>query len=126
MSGRPITTRTDERTHAAVDRFADDDDLTKSDAAQTALQSGLKQLGYLGGGRTRAQRLLEHVAVGVFHVGATLVVLSLLGSLSLLFAGSGALFGALAVIAISRSVIPRYEPTLSARLPRIEVGTHGR
>jgi hypothetical protein len=122
MSGKPLSTRTDERTHSAVDCLSADRDVTKSAAVEAALQAGLCHLGYLGGGRTRAQRLLDHVAVGVFHVGATLVLLSLLGSLSLLVAGVATLAGSLAAVGISRAVIPRFEPGASAAIPRVEVG----
>jgi hypothetical protein len=47
--------------------------------------------------------------------------LSLLGSVSLLFAGVGALCGSLALTVVSRVVIPKLEPDLSNKLPSIEV-----
>jgi len=116
-----ISISTDEPTHTAVEQLQDDRDCSKSEAAETALSVGLDRLGYGRGAGTPAGRLVDVAAIGVFHVGATLVLLSLLGSVSLLFAGVGALFGSLGLTAVSRVVIPKLEPDLSNKLPSIEV-----
>jgi len=117
----PLTFRADEETHAAVEELGRDRGLSKSKAAEEALQSGLNRQGYRDADSTAARRLANSVAIGIFHVGATLILLSLFGSLSLLFAGVGALAASLCFALGSTVLIPKFEPSLSNRLPTIEV-----
>lgn len=117
-----LTTNTNKSVSEAVDELQERRDIeSRSKSVEVALKAGLRRLGYLGGGRTPAQSLLNGVAVSVFHVGATLMVLSLLGSLAFFGAAVGVLGGSLALAVISRWAVPRVEPGLTNRLPRIEV-----
>lgn len=124
MSNRePLSTRVDQQTYDAVDRLRDDRGGDRSAAVRDALSAGLSDLGYLNDGRTHAQRIAGQVATALLAVGATLVALSLAGSLSLLVAGVGVCAGAFSTTVVGRYVIPRYEPGLSRRIPSIEVVT---
>jgi len=76
-------------------------------------------------GPTAAQRAVETIAVGLLCIGATLAVLSALTSVALLYGGMGVLFGALGTMVASRAVLPRFEPAVTNRLPKIEVTRHG-
>jgi len=117
-----LATSTDESVSDAVARLKSDRGIeSKSKAVECGLKAGLQRLGYLGGGKTPAQSLLNGVAVSVFHVGATLMMLSLFGSLAFFGAAIGVLGGSLALAVISRWAVPRVEPSLTNRLPRIEV-----
>jgi hypothetical protein len=118
----PLTVRTEESTHDAVEAFNDDRDCSsKSEAAEELLKAGLKRHGYAHGSATRATRSVSMLAIGTFHVGATLILLSLLGPLSLLVGGVAVMVASLTLSVVSRLVIPRFEPELSNRLPTIEV-----
>ena len=124
MSNRePLSTRVDQQTYDAVDRLRDDRGGDRSAAVRDALSAGLADLGYLNDGRTHAQRIAGRVATALLAVGATLVALSLAGSLSLLVAGVGVCAGAFSTTVVGRYVVPRYEPDLSRRIPSIEVVT---
>jgi len=119
----PLSTRVDQQTYDAVDRLCDDRGGDRSAAVRDALSAGLADLGYLNDGRTHAQRIAGRVATALLAVGATLVALSLAGSLSLLVAGVGVCAGGFSTTVVGRYVIPRYEPSLSRRIPSIEVVT---
>jgi len=126
MSTKPISTRTDEQTHSAVDQLSEDRGENMSGAAEEALQAGLKRLGYLDGGPTPARRLVEIVSTGVFHVGATLLAFSLFGSAAFFASGMGVMAASLGLALTGRFIIPRLEPGLTNRMPRVEVSRHGR
>jgi len=120
--GNELATHTDESVADAVTELKADYSIdSKSKAVEIPLKEGLRRLGYLNGCQTRAQSLLNYVAVSVFNVGATLMLLSLFGSLALFSAALGCLFGSLAVAIVSRWAVPKVEPSLSHRLPQIEV-----
>jgi hypothetical protein len=125
-SNDTLGTRADDDLHEAVEALGDDRSLGKSEAVEVALRAGLSRLGYRPGGKTPAQQSAESLGVGVFTVGITLIVLSALGSVALLYAGVTTVFGALGVFASARVVIPRVEPGLTKRLPKIEVSRYGR
>jgi hypothetical protein len=126
MSRRTLGSDVPEEMHNAIDELREDRGWEhKSKAHRAAVEQGLAQLGYLDGGKTPAQRTVETVAVGLLCVGATLAVLSLLTSVTLLYGGLGVLFGALGTMVASRVVLPRFEPHVTNRLPRIEVTRHG-
>ena len=117
-----LTTTTDESVSDAVAELKSDYGTeSKSKAVEIGLKEGLRRLGYLNGCQTRAQSLLNYLAVSVFNVGATLMLLSLFGSLAFFSAGLGALLGSLGLALVSRWAVPQFEPSLSNRLPRIEV-----
>lgn len=126
MSRRTLGSDVPEQVHDAIDQLREDRGWEhKSRAHRTAVKHGLAQLGYLDGGRTRAQRTVETVAIGLLCIGATLAVLSVLTSVALLYGGMGVLFGALGTMLASRMVLPRFEPRLTNRLPQIEVTRYG-
>jgi len=128
MSTETIATRTDEQTNSAVEALSEDrSHESKSKAAQEAIQTGLRELGYLDGGRTPASRLVDNVAIGIFHVGATLVGLAVVGISSAFFvAGISVLVAALGLVGVSRFVVPRFEPAITNSLPQVEVKRYGR
>lgn len=123
---KPLATRVDEPTHSAVSALARDRGVSNSQAASEAVDAGLSRLGYGRGGSTPVRQAIGHVATGTFHVGATLLALSFLGSLSMFAAGMGVLSAGLALSLVGRYVVPRFEPALTNRLPRIEVSRYGR
>jgi hypothetical protein len=125
MGTETVAASTDGETANAVGRLAEDRDITNSKAADQALRVGLSRLGYGAGGRTPAQETAEFVATGLWFVATTLIVLSALGSVALMYAGVTVLFGSLGVFASARVVIPRVEPGLTNRLPKIEVTRYG-
>jgi len=126
MSGKTLGSDVPDRIHDAVEQLRADRGLEhKSDAHRQAVERGLAQLGYLDGGPTAAQRAVETIAVGLLCIGATLAVLSALTSVALLYGGMGVLFGALGTMVASRAVLPRFEPAVTNRLPKIEVTRHG-
>lgn len=122
----PLATRVDEATHSAVERLAEDRDISKSKATEDAVISGLARMGYRSGGPTPARGLIRSVAAGTFFVGATLLLLSLLGSLSLFGAGMGVMSASFGLTVVGRVVVPRFEPALTNRLPKIKVDRYGR
>lgn len=126
MSRRTLGSDVPEQVHEAIEQLRDDRGLEhKADAHRQAVEQGLAQLGYLDGGRTAAQRGIETIAVGLLCVGTTLAVLSVLTTVALLYGGMGVLFGALGAMLASRVVLPRFEPAVTNRLPRIEVTRYG-
>jgi len=121
-----IQSKVDADTSSAIDNLEDDRGTeSTSKAVEIAVQTGLRRLGYLDGGRTPAQALAESVAVGVFHVGATLMGLALLGSFTFFGAAIGVLAASLSLAVGARVAIPRLEPRLTNSLPKIEVSRHG-
>jgi len=120
-----LGTRADDDLHEAVESLGEDRGLGKSEAVEVALQAGVSRLGYRGDGHTPAQEVAYVTAAGMWFVAVTLIVLSVFGSVALIQAGVTVLFGALGVFASGRVVIPRVEPGLTNRLPRIEVSRYG-
>jgi len=117
-----LTTSTNESVSDAVAELESDYGTeSKSKAVEIALKEGLRRFGYLDACQTRAQSLLNYLAVSVFNVGATLMLLSLFGSLAFFSAALGALVGSLGLALVSRWAVPHVEPSLSNRLPKIEV-----
>jgi len=125
MAKKQLTTRADSETHSAVKRLQEDRHESMSKATEEAVGAGLQRMGYLDGGSTPARRLTETVATGVFHVGATLLLLSLFGPAAFFGMAMGALLGSLALAVVARGVIPRYEPHISNQIPTVEVSRHG-
>jgi drug/metabolite transporter (DMT)-like permease len=105
--------------HEAIEALATDRRLKKSEAVDLAIAVGLDQLGYHRARASPAVRILRHAAVGMFHVGATLVVLSALTSISFAFAGVMVALAALVTVIVADLVVPRFEPRISNALPRL-------
>ena len=55
----------------------------------------------------------------MFHVGATLVVLSALTSISFAFAGAMVGLASMLTVIVADVVVPRFEPGISNALPRL-------
>jgi len=125
MSGTQISAYTDDDTADAVQDLAENRDLSQSQAADKAIRAGLGRMGYQTGGRTPAQETAYAAATGLWFAAVTLIALSVFGSVTLMYAGVTTLFGALGVFASAKVVIPRAEPGLTNRLPKIEVRRHG-
>jgi hypothetical protein len=125
-SGKTMSAYPDEQVHSEVEDLAEDRGVSKAEAAEEAIKSGLSRLGYRDGGQTPTRKIFEYVATGTFFSGTTLLLVSLLGSLSLFGAGVSVLSSSLGLALFSRLVIPRFEPELTNRLPRIEVNRYGR
>jgi drug/metabolite transporter (DMT)-like permease len=105
--------------HEAIEALATDRRLKKSEAIDLVIAVGLDRLGYHRARTSPAVRILRHAAVGMFHVGATLVVLSALTSISFAFAGVMVGLAALVTVIVADIVVPRFEPRISNALPRL-------
>jgi Ribbon-helix-helix protein, copG family. len=119
MTRKTLGTRADEQIHEAIEALAADRGMSKSDAVELTIANGLEHLGYDRARSSPAVRILTHAAVGMFHVGATLVLLSALTSISFAFAGVMVGMAALATVIIADYVVPRFEPGISNALPRL-------
>ena len=121
-----LATRVEQDVIDAVEELGRDRDVSKSKATEEAVLAGLARLGYRDGGPTPTRSIIGYVASGTFFAGTTLLLLSLLGSISLFGAGMGVLSTSLGLTLFGRYVVPRFEPELTNRLPRIEVNRYGR
>lgn len=116
---KTLGTRADEQIHEAIEALASDRGLSKSDAVDLSIITGLEHLGYDRARSSPAVRILKHAAVGMFHVGATLVVLSALTSISFAFAGAMVGLASMLTVIIADVIVPRFEPGISNALPRL-------
>lgn len=115
-----IQPRVDDGTAEALESLQKDRGMEhKTDAAKTAVRTGLRRYGYLDGGTTRAGSLLNGLAFSTFQVGAVLMVLSWLGSLALFSMSLSVLAASLALVVANRVVVPRLEPRLSNLIPEV-------
>lgn len=129
MSSKTIVSvQVSDDTAQNIERLKDDNESAKSDAIRLALSTGLATLGYdtRGKGQTPAQRLVRHVAEALGYVGTTVVAVSFIASVEFFFVGMAILLAGLLVAVAERVLVPRFEPNLSNRLPKIEVSTNGR
>jgi hypothetical protein len=120
MAQERLHIRIPETTKDKLESIANKRDCSMTQASHDVLEHGLDYLGY-NGGRSRFQSLVHQISVGLFHVGATLTLLSLLGSLSMLIIGISVLCGSLSVIGIGRVLTARYDPALTQMLPEVRI-----
>lgn len=124
MSQEQAKTTVDGPTDGAIDALQDGYGLEyRSDAIRVALRRGLSNLGYLGGGAaiTPGRKLVREIAKLLLYVAATLAVLSVGTGLAMLSAALGVWAGSMALFATDRWVLPRVEPALTKRLPRVDI-----
>jgi len=126
MATKTVAAHTDEKTANEVEELGEDRDLSNSQAANRALQAGLGRLGYRDEGHTPGQEIAYSAATGLWFAAVTMLALSALGSIALQYASVTTLFGSLGVFASAKVAIPRVEPGLTNRLPKIEVSRYGR
>jgi hypothetical protein len=120
MAKERLHIRIPDDTKAKIESIADKRNCSMTQASHDVLAHGLDYLGY-NGGRSRFERLIQQISVGLFHIGATLSLLSLLGSLSMLVLGISVLVGSLGVIGLGRVLASRYDPALTERLPEVRI-----
>jgi hypothetical protein len=120
MARTSLSIRVRDSTKDKLDRIADRDGITRTEAMRTTLEHGLNYLGY-NGGQSRFQQLVTNVATGLFHAGATILLLSLFGSLGMLVIGVSIMCGALGVIGLGRVLSKKYDPYITQQLPEVHI-----
>jgi hypothetical protein len=125
---RVLSVKVSDELGQSIDKLQRDRDWDRSKALREMLADGLEQNGYPtdGNGVTRGRRLVRLVALALFCVGATLVVLSFVSSAAFLGGGGGVLLAALSVTVAERTILPRMEPSLTNAIPKVQVIRHGR
>lgn len=95
----------------------------RSDAIRLALRHGLADLGYLAdsGCITPARRIVREVGKLLLIVSATLATLSVTAGVAFIGPAGGVFAAGVVVFAADRWLLPRLEPALTNRLPRVKV-----
>jgi uncharacterized membrane protein YhfC len=120
MSQDRLHIRIAPETKTKLETIAERNDSSMTQASRTVLEHGLDYLGY-NGGRSRFQQLTDNVATGLFHAGATIMLLSFFGSISMLIIGISIMGGSLGVIGLGRLLSKRYDPQLTQKLPEVHI-----
>jgi hypothetical protein len=124
MSQKQAKTTVRQSTHDAIEEMERTLSLEyRSDAIRLALRHGLSDMGYLSDGSciTPARRIVREVGKLLLIVSATLATLSVTAGLAFFGAAAGVFAAAAAVFAADRWLLPRMEPDLTNRLPRISI-----
>ena len=124
MSQKQAKTTVRQSTHDAIEEMERTLSLEyRSDAIRLALRHGLSDMGYLADGAciTPARRIVREVGKMLFIVSATLVTLSVTAGLAFAGPAVGVFLGGVGVFAADRWVLPRLEPDLTNKIPRISV-----
>lgn len=95
----------------------------RSDAIRLALRHGLSDMGYLADGAciTPARRIVREVGKLLLIVSATLATLSVTAGVAFVGPAAGVFLASVGVFALDRWLLPRLEPELTNRIPRISV-----